>query len=105
MKRLDALAAQPPSAALLRKSQLDVLRELAGPISTTRLAGQATRLLMLGQPLDALDRASAAAAQVSPGAVQDAAAACRRTLAVATVGDAAALAGVSLPGFTAEDLR
>jgi hypothetical protein len=103
--RLDTLAAQPPAPALLRKSQLDVFRELAGPASTNRLAGQAIRLLMLGQPLEALDGAAAAAGRVSPEAVRDAAAACRRSLAVATVADPSALAGVSLPGFTAEDLR
>jgi predicted Zn-dependent peptidase len=103
--RLDALAAQLPPPVLLRKAQLDVFRELAGPASTARLAGQAIRLLMLGQPLDSLDGAPAAAARVAPAAVRDAAAACRRSLTVATVGDPAALAAVSLPGFAVEDLR
>jgi zinc protease len=103
--RLDALAAQPPPPALLRKSQLDVFRELAGPASTSRLAGQAIRLLMLDQPLEALDGAAAAAAQVSPQAIRAAAVACRRGLAVAAVADPGALAGLSLPGFAAEDLR
>jgi predicted Zn-dependent peptidase len=103
--RLDALAAKPPAHALLRKSQLDVFRELAGPASTGRLAGQALRQLMLGRSLESLDGAAGEAARVSPTALREAAAACRRGLAVATAGDPAALAGVSLPGFTAEDLR
>ena len=102
--RLDGLAAQPP-AALLRKAQLDVFRELAGPAPTDRLTGQATRVLMLGQPLESMDQAAGAAAQVSPQGVRDAAAACRRSLTIATVGDAAALAGVSLSGFATEDVR
>ena len=103
--RLDALAAQPAPAALLRRSQLDVFRELAGPVTSDRLAAQAVRVLVLGQPLEAMDGAAGAAAAVSPAAVREAAAACRRSLTIAAVGDAAALAGLSLPGFAVEDLR
>jgi zinc protease len=103
--RLDALAAQPPPPTLLRKAQLDVFRELAGPASSGRLVTQLFRLLMLDRPVEALDGAAAAAAQVSPAAVREAAGACRRGLAVATVADPAALAGVSLAGFATEDLR
>jgi hypothetical protein len=89
----------------LRKAQLDVFRELGGPASSERLVAQATRLLMLGQPLDDLDHASEAAARVSPEAVRVAAAACRRTLSVATAGDAAVVGDLSLPGFVVEELR
>jgi predicted Zn-dependent peptidase len=103
--RFDGIAAQAPAAAPLRKAQLEVFRLLAGPVSTDQLALQATRLLLLGQPLEQLNQASAAAGQVSPQAVRAAAAACRRTLTVAVAGDAAALAPLSLPGFAVEDLR
>jgi hypothetical protein len=82
-----------------------VFRELAGPASSSRLAGQAIRLLMLDQPLEALDGAAAAAAQVSPEAIRAAATACRQGLAVSTAADPTALGRVSLAGFTAEDLR
>jgi predicted Zn-dependent peptidase len=105
IRRLDALVAQAPSPSLLRKAQLDVFRELGGPASSERLVAQATRLLMLGQPLDDLDHASEAAARVSPEAVRVAAAACRRTLSVATAGDAAVVGDLSLPGFVVEELR
>jgi zinc protease len=103
--RLEGLAARAPAPALLRKAQLDVFRRLAGPVSTDQLAGQAARLLLLGQPLEELEHASAAAAQVTAPAVRAAAAACRGTLAVAVVGDAATVGRVSLPGFAVEDLR
>jgi zinc protease len=103
--RLEGVAAQPPGAAPLRRAQLEVFRQLAGPVSTDQLASQATRLLLLGQPLEQLDSASAAAAQVSGAAVSATAALCRRTLSVAVAGDAAALAPLSLPGFALEDLR
>jgi zinc protease len=105
VRRIDALVARAPGADELRRAQLDVFRDLAGPASSMRLNAQTVRLLMLGQPLEQLDRASSAAAGVSPEAVRGAAAACRRTLNVATVADASALGAGALPGFTIEELK
>ena len=103
--RLDALAASPPSLASLRKAQLDVLRALAGPVSSARLASQATRRLVLGQPLEALAHAGEETARVSPEAVRAAAATCRRSLSIAAVGDPAAVGPLAAPGFVIEELR
>ena len=105
--RLDALTAGPPAQGLVRKAQLDVLRELAGPASSGRLVDLAAHLVALGRPLEELDRAPAETAQVTAHAVQAAAAACRRTLTLATVADAAALAGLpaALPGVVIEEVH
>jgi hypothetical protein len=103
--RIDALAAHPVAPASLRRAQLDVFRDLGGPASSARLAAEATRMLMLGQPLEALDGAARAAAGVSLQALRAAATQCRRSLNVALIADPASLEAGRLPGFVVEEAR
>jgi zinc protease len=102
--RLEAIMATPPAAAV-GQAQLEVLQWLGGPTSSRQLVDQALRLLMRGQPLELLDQEPAAIGRVTPAAVAGAAAACRRSLSLAVVGDGAAVDAAALPSWVVEELR
>jgi zinc protease len=107
VQRLDALAATPPPPPLVRKAQLDVMREVAGPASSPRLVDRLTHNFALGRPIEDLDALARETSAVSAEAVRAAAASCRRSLTLAAAADQEAFAALarSAPAVVLEAVR